>query len=369
MIRSRSSLLVNPNLSASDESESEPSTPPGSSPPSSTAAPSTGIKCPNKCPTTRSTGATKQWKYLLLLLMFSVVTYLYIIVGDLSPAVDRSISNANDRQLTIVMNTFQRHDLMTDAIDHYKRCKLVGNFHIVWSEKTPPPTNLVAQYAMHSSPKIVFDVHTIDSLNNRFKPLNGSFTDAIFSVDDDMRVSCADLNLAYEVWKGSQHSLVGFMPRTHLRKNNQLVYRCWWTVWWRGSYSIILTKAAILHHNYFKVYTHKMPQVIRDYIDSKRNCEDIAMQYLMSEETNLPPIYVKGHLTDKGGLGGISTSKSAFRSAHMKDRSACLNDLVDLYKHNPLVGSHVVVDTASDVFANQPSTWMEYISSDLWNFF
>ncbi len=216
---------------------------------------------------------------------------------------------------------------------------------------------------------MVFNVQEKDSLNNRFRPLQGPHFDAILSVDDDMRIPCADLNLAYEVWRGSPRSLVGFMPRVHLRQSNgKLVYRCWWRVWWHGLYSIILTKAAIMHHDFFALYTNQMPQAVRDLVDRERNCEDIAMQFLIANATTLPPIYVKGHLDDKGALNGISTSQDVASAQHMSARSDCLNELETIFQGVPLVTSHIVVDAASNGWTNVPSTWFEFFSSDLWKF-
>lgn len=148
------------------------------------------------------------------------------------------------------------------------------------------------------------------------------------------------------------------------------VYRCWWRTWWQGSYSIILTKAAFLHHDYFKIYTQDMPQAVRDMVDRNRNCEDIAMQFLVANVSGLPPVYVKGHLEDFGVLGGISTSQNVATAAHMDHRSHCLNELSQIYGGAmPLISSHIIVDSAANGWTNSPSTWWEYISSDLWNWF
>lgn len=103
-------------------------------------------------------------------------------------------------------------------------------------------------------------------------------------------------------------------------------------------------------------------------VDTFRNCEDIAMQFLIANMTNLPHIYIKGHLTDLGGIGGISTSHSVVSAGHMGVRSRCLNDLVSEYGKNPLVFAHTFVDSASNWWSSAPSTWLEYISSDLWRF-
>ena len=48
-------------------------------------------------------------------------------------------------------------------------------------------------------------------------------------------------------------------------------------------------------------------------------------------ETGTPayPIYVEGHVADKGLFGGIST-----KSGHMDARSQCVDDLIDIYVRN-----------------------------------
>lgn len=213
-------------------------------------------------------------------------------------------------------------------------------------------------------------IHGSTSLNNRFIPLSGlAHKEGIFSVDDDIRVPCHELGLAFETWRNSPHSLVGFIPRIHIRgAAGALDYRCWWNVWWHGAYSIILTKAAFLHHSYFKMYTEQMPAPIRKYVDDNSNCEDIAMQFLVSNHTNRPPVFVKGHLSDGGALGGISTKKNFVKAQHMDARAQCLNEFTRLFGRNPLVKSHVIVDSAANGWTNAPSTWWEYISSDLWHF-
>eukprot|EP00981_Chlorochromonas_danica_P005003 scaffold998_cov162-Ochromonas_danica.AAC.9 len=254
------------------------------------------------------------------------------------------------------------------AIDYYAKCQVVKYIYIIWSEKEAVPSEVLAKYKDYLSPQVIFNVQTEDSLNNRFKPLPAPHSDAIFSVDDDMRVPCSELQVAYEVWKQSPYTLVGFVPRIHLRNRQSrlLEYRCWWTTWWHGAYSMILTKAALLHHKYFHDYFNILPSTVHKYIDERRNCEDIAMQFLVSNITGLSPIYVKGHMQDKGALNGISTSHNVVKAGHMQQRDQCLNDLITFFGRNPLKMSHFFVDAASDGWTNQPSTWFEYISSDLW---
>ncbi len=231
----------------------------------------------------------------------------------------------------------------------------------------PPPERIKAKFEGKLHPSVTFREEKEDSLNSRFRPIDGPHNDAIFSVDDDMRVPCADLDLAYEVWRSSQRSIVGFMPRVHIRRNGIWEYRCWWRVWLHGTYSIILTKAAILHHDYFAMYHQSLEQKpVRELVDRRWNCEDIAMQFLISNHTSLPPIYVKGNIDDKGVLGGISTNQNIIKAGHMHDRSSCLGDLEKIYGSMPLVSSRMIVDSAANGWTNRPSTIYEYLSSDLW---
>ena len=280
--------------------------------------------------------------------------------------------------LTVMINTFKRPpEVVEDAIDHYSQCKSVRYVYVIWSDKAnPPPTDMMKRYGSARPPSTIsgptsvgFLVQDSTSLNNRFRPLlDVEHTDAIFAVDDDMRVACKDLEVAFEAWRASPESLVGFMPRVHIRDSQGILrYRCWWSTWWHGVYSMVLTKAAILHHKFLVKYTSDMPAKIRDLIDHERNCEDIAMQFLMSNATRLPPIYVKGHVHDLGVFGGISTSHNVAKAKHMDSRSNCLNRLVEFYDGaNPLVTSHYIVDSAANGWTNAPSTWFEFISSDLW---
>ena len=103
--------------------------------------------------------------------------------------------------------------MLLDALEHYSKCEHVKYIHVTWCEKEPPPREMTTKFNTQSTPMITFDLYE-DSLNARFIPLKtGTYNDGIFSVDDDIRVSCQELRLAHEVWRGSSHTLVGFMPR------------------------------------------------------------------------------------------------------------------------------------------------------------
>jgi hypothetical protein len=49
-------------------------------------------------------------------------------------------------------------------------------------------------------------------------------------------------------------------------------------------YTIMLTKAAILHRDFLPKYDQIIPKAMVEHIDKNRNCEDIAMAYVVAKE-------------------------------------------------------------------------------------
>lgn len=52
--------------------------------------------------------------------------------------------------------------------------------------------------------------------------------------------------------------------------NYEYSYGGWWSVWWMGTYSMVLSKAAFIHEKYFDMYTNQMPASVRQYVKEKR---------------------------------------------------------------------------------------------------
>ena len=73
-----------------------------------------------------------------------------------------------------------------------------------------------------------------------------------------------------------------------------------------SKFSIVLSKASILHRRYLDLYWRDDYSVVRDYVDDLKNCEDIAMGILVHREGG-EARFVQGALGDSGVLSGIST--------------------------------------------------------------
>ncbi|KAL6956725.1 GDP-mannose transporter [Sarracenia purpurea var. burkii] len=188
--------------------------------------------------------------------------------------------------------------------------------------------------------ELKFDINQEDSLNNRFKEVNDLKTDAVFSIDDDIIFPCSSVEFAFSVWQSAPDTMVGFVPRIHsIDQSNgytgRYIYGGWWSVWWRGTYSMVLSKAAFFHKKYLSMYTNEMPASIKEYVAKNRNCEDIAMSFLVANATGAPPIWVKGKIFEIGSTGISSLG------GHIERRSQCINRFVNEYGRMPLVTTSV----------------------------
>ncbi|XP_050156001.1 glycosylinositol phosphorylceramide mannosyl transferase 1-like [Malus sylvestris] len=256
-------------------------------------------------------------------------------------------SSDSRKGYSIVMNTWKRYDLLKQSISHYSRCPRLDSIHIVWSEPSPPSDSLTKflDHIVHLNTRdgrqveLKYDINKEDSLNNRFKEIKVLRTDAVFSIDDDVIFPCSSVEFAFDVWQSASDTMVGFVPRMHWvdpkGDKNHYIYGGWWSVWWTGTYSMVLSKAAFFHKKYLSLYTNEMPASIKEFITKNRNCEDIAMSFLVANVTNAPPIWVKGTIFEIGSTG-ISTL-----GGHTEKRTNCVDRFVAEFGRMPLVPTSV----------------------------
>ncbi|KAF8101999.1 hypothetical protein N665_0201s0291 [Sinapis alba] len=287
-------------------------------------------------------------KFLLLaIIAFALIT---LACRSSRPWFNTSIAVADQisrsrKGYTLLINTWKRYDLLKKSVSHYASCSRLDSIHIVWSEPNPPSESLKEYLEKIVKKKkgrdgheveLRFDVNKEDSLNNRFKEIQDLKTDAVFSIDDDIIFPCHTVDFAFNVWESAPETMVGFVPRVHWPeqsngKADYYTYSGWWSVWWSGTYSMVLSKAAFFHKKYLSLYTNDMPASIREFTTKNRNCEDIAMSFLIANATNAPPIWVKGKIYEIGSTGISSIG------GHTEKRTHCVNRFVAEFGRMPLV--------------------------------
>ncbi|OIW04094.1 hypothetical protein TanjilG_00654 [Lupinus angustifolius] len=228
----------------------------------------------------------------LTLLVFCVTSFTFVLWNNQTPPALRSLTDSR-KGYSIIMNTWKRYDLLKQSIKHYSSCPRLESVHIVWSEPDPPSDVLLSflHRVVKSKSKdgrqvkLKFDINKEDSLNNRFKEIKDLETDAVFSIDDDVIFPCSSVEFAFDVWLSAPDTMVGFVPRVHWvdslkGEGNKFVYGGWWSVWWTGTYSMVLSKAAFFHKKYFTLYTNEMPTSIREYVTKNRFYSGLTEQPL-----------------------------------------------------------------------------------------
>jgi len=274
-------------------------------------------------------------KYIVLSLLSLCSMVLVFFLNDLLWIFNTELYEANlitkdNEKYTVRVNTFRRNHDLKASVEHYINCPSLQEIQIIWpdTENEHPPLSFFDLQENQKS-KLKFEVHSSRSLNTRFSPILPIETEAVLSVDDDVIISCDTIEFAFNVWQSSRYSLVGFSPRAidynsilktfrYLSNDNYVKSN--------GLYNIILTKDCFLHRKYLDSYP-KMSSKILDFITEHRNCEDLAMTFLVAKYTNAPPVWVHGRTVDSGLRGGISSGKN-----HVNIRSECLNLLSEEFQ-------------------------------------
>lgn len=119
---------------------------------------------------------------------------------------------------------------------------------------------------------------------------------------------------------------------------------------WGNEYSIVLTGAAFVHRYYLRLF-QQIPASALDRVNQYANCEDILMNFLVSDVTGLPPIKVtqkKQYMTRVDGadvqpvLGKLASRWD--NSSHFQERQRCMNAFVDDFGTMPLQTSELRLD-------------------------
>ncbi|KAM7535456.1 hypothetical protein Aperf_G00000096652 [Anoplocephala perfoliata] len=193
-------------------------------------------------------------------------------------------------QFTIAVLTYDRDPILTLMLEGLMNLAYLHSVIVIWNNPKPPSENILW-------PQLHVPIHVVrsgkNSLNNRFLPYDIIKTEAVLMLDDDVTLRHDEIVLGFRVWRENRDRIVGFPARGHFwSSTNQS--------WYYNSahsceYSMVLTGAAFIHRYYLHAYTNEMPAQIREIVEQELNCEDIAMNFLVSHITRKPPLKVTTH--------------------------------------------------------------------------
>ena len=237
-------------------------------------------------------------------------------------------------EFTIVIMTYKREMALVEAIARLKGLPNLNKIVIVNNAGNHSSPWVKSLWSKMKFP-VVEIVPTKNSVNNRFIPNDVIETDAILSLDDDIKLSKEDILFGFRVWQRNRDNLVGFTARKHDYDPRQETWKYHYHVNSSPRYSMVLTGAAFLHKYYTYVYTYAMPQAIRSHVDEHMNCEDIAMNFLISHTIRKPPLLVHSNFRFarvKKGTGQLHNTDQ-----YLNNRNQCLNYFSDIYGYMPLL--------------------------------
>ncbi|TQD95096.1 hypothetical protein C1H46_019302 [Malus baccata] len=225
-------------------------------------------------------------------------------------------------------------------VKHYSRCSSVREIVVVWNKGIPPEvSDFDSTWNKGIPPKVSDFDSTVpvrirlekqNSLNNRFKLDSLIKTRAVLELDDDIMMTCNDVERGFRIWRQHPDRIVGFYPR--LIDGSPLKYRGEKYARTHEGYNMILTGAAFIDGQVaFKRYWGKEASQARELVDKYFNCEDVLLNYLYanaSESKNVE--YVRpAWAIDTSKLSGAAISRNT--KVHYHIRSNCLLKFSEMY--------------------------------------
>ncbi|CAL4926709.1 unnamed protein product [Urochloa decumbens] len=229
-------------------------------------------------------------------------------------------------QFTLLTMTYDaRNWSLKMFVEHYSKCASVREIVVVWNKGQPP-----SQGELKSMVPVRIRVENKNTLNNRFNIDKEIKTRAVMELDDDIMMTCDDLERGFKIWREHPDRIVGYYPR--LAEGRPLKYRNERYARQQGGYNIILTGAAFVDHELaFKRYWSKEAEIGRKIVDSFFNCEDILLNFLFANVSSRSTVeYVKpAWAIDMSKFSGVAISGNT--KAHYHIRSKCLSIFSGIY--------------------------------------
>lgn len=231
----------------------------------------------------------------------------------------------------IVIQTFRRPRILDRTIEALiaEHVPSLLELHVVWNDQlTLPPKDFMSAHNV----SVKFRHTTKNSINEKFRPIPAYRTKAILLHDDDVYYHPKDMEFAFQTWrKQGRDRIVGAFARTHTKSDDGQ----WVLGMTHDSYSVIMTGLAFVHVSFLEYWWSEDPlmKTLREYVDQLVNCDDIAMNFLVSTITCQPPLQVNGLLPPSNEEPKIAISQSA---GHGEKRLRCMRELPELFGCMPL---------------------------------
>ncbi|KAG6015332.1 hypothetical protein E4U54_003676 [Claviceps lovelessii] len=243
-----------------------------------------------------------------------------------------------DDKFTIAMQTYHRPEELKHTLDGLlsEEIPSLAEIVVVWNDlENAPPENYVSKHGA----AVRYRRSPVNSLNQKLWPDPAYKTQAIFLSDDDIYYKPKDLEFVFQSWrKFGRRRMTGGFTRCAIEDaaSKKWLYTFCSKDEGQNKYNMILSGLAFAHISFLDYYSSDdaLATKIRNYVDKHFNCEDLAMNYLVSMLTGEGPLLVKGKeqyvsMVPKVGLSA--------KPGHMETRAQCLNDYNEFFGCMPLI--------------------------------
>lgn len=229
---------------------------------------------------------------VLLLVAGALTTLLPNIKEDKMLALRREIKSQGKSPLdsfTLIMQTYNRTDLLLRLLNHYQAVPNLHKVIVVWNNVGEKgPDELWNSLGPHPVP-VIFKPQTANRMRNRLQVFPELETSAVLMVDDDMLISAQDLVFAFSVWQQFPDQIVGFVPRKHVATASGVYSYGGFELHTPGfgngdHYSLVLIGASFFNSKYLDLF-QRQPAAVHALLDETQNCDDIAMNFLIAKHT------------------------------------------------------------------------------------
>lgn len=232
--------------------------------------------------------------------------------------------------------------------------QVVDKVIIVWDLPVEDNLNHMKKLLANNTIPVEFYVNrTYGSLNNRFRPFHRVRTRFVFQLDDDILIRPKGILAAFETAKANPLRLISFHGRHRISRDMRTLeakgYESHWPKADVETGHLGLTAAGMVANEYMRLYWEKDMQKIRGVVDRLRNCEDIAMNYVIEHELRrlaklhkIPVSRIHGgtaiHIFPKlKGLSWVNVAKAVEGISeggnHMHKRNLCVREFESLTRY------------------------------------
>ena len=224
-------------------------------------------------------------------------------------------------KFTVVLTSFMRVDNLLRIVQHLRKSDYIREVVLVWNNQNASCPAEVAQL-VRCFPQPDNFVH------NRFRPWSHITTDAVLQHDDDILVPLLDLENAFKLWTLHRERMLGFEPRVIRCADEEDAATCGYKFkLLDGYFDLVIGKLFFVRNSYMRDFLAD-DRLIN--LTSHAPCEDLAMNFFVGRQTNLPPLLYTANITEIKSEYFAGLSQGINTAEWRELRHSCINLL---YEH------------------------------------